>query len=193
MKEQYIPTPEEAKKAEDSMSDSQKEQSSERENFLKIRETISEYKEKDIARISKLIIEQFHFRIKNIEKEGGMFDPDPSGYREESVLYRNLVYALTYGSGSVAEGDDLNYSLYGLAIKKSMDMDQDFDKFMNDYISKAKDADKKAWERKDEQYKKAVEWEKEHGSDFLPEYLLNPNEGRYTQGKYLEKYILGNI
>jgi hypothetical protein len=187
-----MPSPEELKKIqEEHMSDAEKEQSEKREKFLNFREAIRDYKGEYIERTAGEMLEKFHSKIKHITHGGGFgFDPDPSGYHDDGVVFRNMVYHFVSASG-VEENDDLNCSLDGLTIKRGMEIDPEFNEFVTNYINKANESDAKNWNEKDELYSQITA--EQGGKGYPPKYLLDPNNGRYTQGKYLEKYILGNI
>lgn len=163
------------------------QESIENEKFIKLQEAIGEYSEQKIAKLSTEILEKF--------SRGEVKLDEPSGYTHPQVVYRNFIYALISDINDAPDQrDDLNFTLFGLAIKKAMDQNPEFDKFVRDYINLAIKADAEAWEEKDTTYAKTVAMDRERNprdDGHEREYLLNPNDDRYVQGKIMAKYILG--
>jgi len=186
MKRRHIPPSEELKNVEGNMSDTEKESSIEREKFINLKEAIGEYSEQPIERISDSILETF---------SSGKFEVSrPSGYTHSGVVYRNFIYSFSRGATPEAN-DELNYTLFGLAIKNAMDKNSKFDKFVRDYIEDAKKADVDAWNNRKESYDQYIKFWKKADSDSKskPEFLLDPENDRYIQGKIMAKFILGEM
>ncbi|MEI6588279.1 MAG: hypothetical protein WCO05_05025 [Candidatus Moraniibacteriota bacterium] len=155
------------------------------EKLTNLQTAIGDYSQEKIEKITKGILEKF---------AGGDFKVnDPEGYTHSGVAYRNFIYSFTdsFGSSMTPEaGDDLNYALVGIAIKKAMEANPDFDKFVRDYIKRAQKADADAWNKREETYNRYIEHE---GDEHPRKYLLDPNDDRYHQGSTMAKFILGEI
>ena len=152
------------------------------EKFINLQTAIGEYSEEKISKISKGILEKF---------ESGEFKLDePEGLTHPGVAYRNLIYALAdnFSTARTPEADDeLNYTLFGVAFKKAMDANPEFDKFIRDYIKKAQESDREAWSVREELYQRYLDSDR----DGHPrKYLLDPEDDRYHQGSTLAKFIL---
>lgn len=155
------------------------------EKFTNLQTAIGEYSTEKIERITKAILEKF--------TSGDFKVNDPEGYTHPGVTYRNFIYSFTdsFGSSMTPEaGDDLNYALVGIAIKKAMDANPDLDKFVRDYIQRAQKADVDAWNKREETYNRYIEHE---GNEHPRKYLLDPNDDRYHQGSTMAKFILGEM
>jgi hypothetical protein len=156
----------------------------EREKLSKLQEAIGGYSEKGINSLSERILEKF---------TSGKFDmPEPDGYSHSGVVFRNFCYAFTFKAPE--ERDELNYTMWGLAIRKAMDTNPEFDKYVRDYIRKAQKADSEAWAKSVETYNKYLEYDKKSNPEASPRtQLLDQNDDHYTQGKIMAKFILGEI
>ena len=95
------------------------------EQFTKLREAIGEYSAEKIAEISKNILKFF--------VDGSTVLPNSPSGEEWGEVYRNLIHRVSWAD--VGDGDELNCTLYGLAIKKAMDENPEFNAFIRGYIA----------------------------------------------------------
>ena len=153
------------------------------EKFTNLQSAIGDYSEEKIKFLSGIILGRF--------KEGKLDILDPGASTDPGITYRNLIFGLAFGAVEIPRGyDDLNFTMFGMAIKRVMDGNPEFDSYIRGFIKTAEQDAADAWNGREELYNRYLQ--SDH--DGHPRtYLLDPNNARYNQGKVMAKFILGEI